>query len=109
MSVKPRVAVLISGRGSNMQALLEAAKAPDYPAEIVLVLSNKPEAAGLETARGFGVIALAVPAKPFGRDREAHERALDAVLRSRTSPSSASPAICASSHPGWSIAGPGGC
>jgi phosphoribosylglycinamide formyltransferase 1 len=81
MSVKPRVAVLISGRGSNMQALIEAAKAPDYPAEIALVLSNKPEAAGLEIARGFGVAAMAVPAKPFGRDREAHERALDAVLQ----------------------------
>ncbi len=81
MSVKPRVAVLISGRGSNMQALLEAAKAPDYPAEIVLVLSNKPEAAGLDIARGFGVTALAISAKPFGRDREAHERALDALLR----------------------------
>ena len=81
MSVKPRVAVLISGRGSNMQALLEAAKAPDYPADIVLVLSNKPEAAGLEIARGFGVAARAIPAKPFGRDREAHERALDEVLQ----------------------------
>lgn len=81
MSVKPRVAVLISGRGSNMQALLEAAKAPDYPAEIALVLSNKPEAAGLDIARGYGVMARAIPSKPFGRDREAHERALDAVLR----------------------------
>jgi formyltetrahydrofolate-dependent phosphoribosylglycinamide formyltransferase len=81
MSVKPRVAVLISGRGSNMQALIEAARAPDYPAEIALVLSNKPEAPGLEIARGFGVAARAIPAKPFGRDREAHERALDAVLQ----------------------------
>jgi phosphoribosylglycinamide formyltransferase 1 len=81
MSVKPRVAVLISGRGSNMQALLEAAKAPDYPAEIVLVLSNQPEAAGLEIARGFSVTARAIPTKPFGRDREAHERALDVVLQ----------------------------
>src|ERR1700733_7137118 len=80
MSVKPRVAVLISGRGSNMQALLEAAKAPSYPAEIALVLSNKPDAAGLDIARGFGVAALAIPSKPFGQDREAHERALDAVL-----------------------------
>jgi phosphoribosylglycinamide formyltransferase 1 len=81
MSAKPRVAVLISGRGSNMQALIEAARAPDYPAEIALVLSDKPEAPGLEIARGFGVAARAIPAKPFGRDREAHERALDAVLR----------------------------
>ena len=65
MSLRPRVAVLISGRGSNMQALLDAAKAPDYPAEIALVLSNKPEAAGLDIARGYGVIARAIPSKPF--------------------------------------------
>ncbi len=78
---KVRVAVLISGRGSNMEALIKAARAPDYPAEIVLVLSNKPDAAGLEIARGLGVQAEAVPAKPFGKDREAHERALDERLR----------------------------
>ncbi len=78
---KPRVGVLISGRGSNMEALIKAAQAPDFPAEIVLVLSNKPEAAGLEIARALGVAAEAVPAKPFGRDREAHERALDAKLQ----------------------------
>ena len=78
---KPRVGVLISGRGSNMEALVKAAQAPDFPAEIVLVLSNKPEAAGLEIARALGVAAEAVPAKPFGKDREAHERALDAKLQ----------------------------
>ncbi|HTR17650.1 MAG TPA: phosphoribosylglycinamide formyltransferase [Acetobacteraceae bacterium] len=78
---KPRVGVLISGRGSNMEALIKAAKAPDFPAEIVLVLSNKPEAPGLEIARALGVAVEAVPAKPFGKDREAHERALDARLR----------------------------
>ena len=78
---KPRVGVLISGRGSNMEALIKAAKAPDFPAEIVLVLSNKPEAPGLEIARALGVAAEAAPAKPFGKDREAHERALDARLR----------------------------
>ena len=78
---KPRVAILISGRGSNMEALIKAAKAPDFPAEIVLVLSNKPEAPGLEIARALGVAVEAVPAKPFGKDREAHERALDARLR----------------------------
>ncbi|HEY1856566.1 phosphoribosylglycinamide formyltransferase [Acidocella sp.] len=81
MSAKPRVAVLISGRGSNMQALIEAAQDQKYPAEIALVLSNKPDAAGLEIARGFGITALAVPAKLFGKDREAHERALHAVLQ----------------------------
>jgi phosphoribosylglycinamide formyltransferase 1 len=82
MSSKPRVAVLISGRGSNMQALIEAAREDrNYPAEIALVLSNKPDAPGLEIARGFGIAALAVPAKLFGKDREAHERALHAVLQ----------------------------
>ncbi len=79
--MKPRVAVLISGRGSNMEALVQAAQAPDYPAEIVLVLSNRPDAAGLEIARGLGVAAEAVSAKPFGKDREAHERAIDARLQ----------------------------
>jgi len=77
---KPRVGVLISGRGSNMEALIKAAQAPDFPAEIVLVLSNKADAPGLEIARALGVAAEAVPAKPFGKDREAHERALDAKL-----------------------------
>ena len=81
MRAKPRVAILISGRGSNMRGLIEAGQEQNYPAEIALVLSNKPEAAGLEIARALGVTALAVPAKPFGKDREAHERALDAVLR----------------------------
>jgi phosphoribosylglycinamide formyltransferase-1 len=78
--MKPRVAVLISGRGSNMQALAEAARRPDYPAEIALVISNREDAAGLEIARGFGVMALAIPSKPFGKDREAHERAINAEL-----------------------------
>ena len=81
--MKPRVAILISGSGSNMVSLVKAAQAPEFPAEIVLVLSNKPEAAGLEIARGLGVEAMAVPAKPFGKDREAHERAIDAQLRAR--------------------------
>jgi phosphoribosylglycinamide formyltransferase-1 len=78
--MKPKVAVLISGRGSNMEALVRAAQVPGFPAEIVLVLSNKPDAAGLEIARQLGVAAEAVSAKPFGRDREAHERAIDAKL-----------------------------
>ncbi|WP_298281727.1 phosphoribosylglycinamide formyltransferase [Acidocella sp.] len=78
---KMRVAVLISGRGSNMEALVKAAQAPDYPAEIVLVLANKEDATGLEIARALGVRAEAVASKPYGRDREAHERAVDARLR----------------------------
>ncbi|MGN6748142.1 MAG: phosphoribosylglycinamide formyltransferase [Xanthobacteraceae bacterium] len=77
---KKRVAVLISGRGSNMTALIEAAKADDYPAEIVLVLSNEPDAAGLGRARESGITTAVIDHRPFGGDREAFERALDDVL-----------------------------
>ena len=75
-----RTAVLISGRGSNMEALVAAARDPAYPAEIALVLSNKADAGGLATARAAGIAAEAVETQPFGRDREAHERALQARL-----------------------------
>jgi phosphoribosylglycinamide formyltransferase-1 len=78
---KKRVAVLISGRGSNMTALIEAAQAKDYPAEIVLVVSNRPDAAGLARAREAGVATAVVDHQPFGKDREAFERALDDELR----------------------------
>jgi phosphoribosylglycinamide formyltransferase-1 len=78
---RKRVAILISGRGSNMAALIEAAKAPDYPAEIALVLSNVPDAAGLARARDAGISAAAVDHKAFGKDREAFDRALDATLQ----------------------------
>ena len=57
---RKRAAVLISGRGSNMAALIEAAKAPDYPAEIALVLSNRPDAAGLKTAQTEGIATAVV-------------------------------------------------
>jgi phosphoribosylglycinamide formyltransferase-1 len=76
-----RVGVLISGQGSNALALIEAARAADYPAEIVLVASNNPAAPGLAKAEAAGVPALAIDHRPFGKDREAHERALDAALR----------------------------
>ena len=75
-----RVAALISGRGSNMAALLAAAQAPDYPAEIALVLSNKAEAGGLRLAAEAGVATAVVESRRFGRDREAFERAMDAEL-----------------------------
>jgi phosphoribosylglycinamide formyltransferase 1 len=78
---KKRVAVLISGRGSNMTALIEAAKAKDYPAEIVLVISNRPEATGLARARAAGVTTAIVDHTLFGKDRTAFERALDAELQ----------------------------
>ncbi|RDV01826.1 phosphoribosylglycinamide formyltransferase [Undibacter mobilis] len=77
---KKRVAVLISGRGSNMAALIEAAKAPDYPAEIVLVLANIADAGGLETARNNGIETAVVDHKAFGKDRAAFDRAMHDVL-----------------------------
>ncbi len=77
---KKRVAVLISGRGSNMASLIEAAKAPDYPAEIALVISNRPDAAGLAHARAAGIATEVVDHTRFGEDREAFEHALQAVL-----------------------------
>lgn len=79
--MKRRVAILISGRGSNMEALVRAAANPAYPASVELVLSNKPDAAGLAIARDAGIRAVAVDQKPFGRDRGAHERAIDQILR----------------------------
>ena len=78
---RARVGVLISGRGSNMEALIAAARAPDCPYEVALVLSNRPQAGGLALAQAAGIEALAVDQAPFGKDREAHERALDAALR----------------------------
>ena len=83
MTQKTKVAVLISGRGSNMEALVRAAQDPACPFEIALVLSNKPEAGGLLTAAAAGIEALAIDQKAYGKDREAHERAIDAVLRER--------------------------
>jgi phosphoribosylglycinamide formyltransferase-1 len=78
--MKKRVAILISGRGSNMTALIEAAKAKDYPAEIVLVVSNRPDAPGLARARSAGIATAVVDHTLFNDDREAFERALDDEL-----------------------------
>lgn len=75
-----RVAVLISGRGSNMAALIEAAKDKSYPAEIALVLSNRPDAGGLATARANGIATAVVDHKPFGKDRTAFDNAMQTVL-----------------------------
>ncbi len=77
---KVRTAIFISGRGSNMMALVEAAKASDFPAEFVLVVSNDPNAAGLAWAAEHGIKTLAVDHKPFGKDREAHERLINDAL-----------------------------
>jgi phosphoribosylglycinamide formyltransferase 1 len=76
---RKRVAVLISGRGSNMAALVKAAKVPDYPAEIVLVASNKPEAEGLTYARTQGIATFAVSHKGFA-DRESFDRVMHQKL-----------------------------
>ena len=78
-----RTAIMLSGRGTNMVALLDAASASAFPAEIVTVVSNRADAPGLEIARSRGVEALAIPHKAFGRDREAHEREIDKALRDR--------------------------
>jgi phosphoribosylglycinamide formyltransferase-1 len=79
-SGRVRVAVLISGAGSNMAALIDAARVEDCPFEVALVLSNRPEAGGLAVAREKGVAVAVVDHSPFGKDRESHERAVDAAL-----------------------------
>ena len=76
---KLKVGILISGRGSNMAALIDAAREPAYPAEIACVVSNVASAAGLETARKAGIAAVAIPHKDFA-DRESFDRAVSAEL-----------------------------
>src|SRR6476660_971880 len=78
--IRKRAAVLISGRGSNMASLIEAARDPAYPAEIVLVVSNRPDAAGLDRARTDGIETAVIDHTSFGKDREAFEHALQGVL-----------------------------
>ena len=78
---RTKVGVLISGRGSNMEALIAAAQAPDYAGEIALVISNNSDAPGLRAAEKAGVPAMAIDHRPFGKDRAAHEREIDAALR----------------------------
>jgi phosphoribosylglycinamide formyltransferase 1 len=77
---RKRVAVLISGRGSNMAALVEAAKDKTYPAEIVLVVSNRPDAEGIAYARNAGIATTIIDHTDYGKDRKAFEQALQAVL-----------------------------
>ncbi len=77
---RKRVAVLISGRGSNMAALIEAAKDKTYPAEIALVFSNRADAGGLLVAHAAGIDTEAVEHTQFGKDRAGFERALQATL-----------------------------
>lgn len=74
-----RTAILISGRGSNMDALIEAARAENFPAEIALVLSNRPDAPGLARAKTAGVATAAVDHK-IHAGREEFERSLQIML-----------------------------
>jgi formyltetrahydrofolate-dependent phosphoribosylglycinamide formyltransferase len=74
------VAVLISGAGSNMAALIDAATQAEAPFEVVLVLSNKPDAGGLALAENRGVATAVVDHTPFGKDRAAHEQAIQSAL-----------------------------
>ena len=76
---RTRTAILISGRGSNMEVLIAAARDPHYPAEIALVLSNRPDAAGLATARDAGVAVAAIDHKIYA-GREEFERSMQAML-----------------------------
>jgi phosphoribosylglycinamide formyltransferase-1 len=78
--MKRRVAILISGRGSNMAALIEAAKVEDFPAEIVVVISNKADAGGLARAHERGIATLVIESKLFGKDRLGFESALQSAL-----------------------------
>jgi phosphoribosylglycinamide formyltransferase 1 len=80
---RKRVAVLISGRGSNMAALIAAAAAPGYAAEIAFVLSNRADAGGLAFAAQRGIATAVIDHAAFGKDREAFERAMQAELETR--------------------------
>lgn len=80
MTARKRVGVLISGRGSNMAALIEACHADDYPAEIVAVISNRPGAPGLDRAHDAGLATFTIDHKKFP-SREAFDAALDRRLR----------------------------
>jgi phosphoribosylglycinamide formyltransferase-1 len=75
-----KVGVLISGRGSNLKSLIEACAAPDFPAEIVVVVSNKADAAGLEVARAAGIPTVVISHKDYPT-REDFDAAMDAALR----------------------------
>ena len=77
---KLKLGVLISGRGSNLQALIDATADPSFPAEIALVISNRADAGGLARAEAAGIATKVIPHKEFA-NREAFDAALDAALR----------------------------
>src|SRR5438477_4262849 len=78
--MKRLVAILISGRGSNMVALIEAARPADFPAEIVLVISNRADAPGLEKAKASGIPTVVIESNSFGKDRAGFEAVLQSAL-----------------------------
>src|SRR5438477_6657495 len=78
--MKRRVAILISGLGSNMVALIEAARPADFPAEIVLVISNRADAPGLEKAKASGIPTVVIESSSFGKDRAGFEAVLQSTL-----------------------------
>ncbi|MEJ8573351.1 phosphoribosylglycinamide formyltransferase [Microbaculum marinum] len=82
MNGRVPVAIMISGRGSNMAALVEASRAPDFPAEIVLVLSNRPDAKGLETASAAGIATEVIDYRGKGSRKAFEEGASSAIERS---------------------------
>lgn len=82
--MRRRVAILISGRGSNMTALIEASRDKSFPAEIAVVISNKADAAGVARARDAGIAVEIIESKPFGKDRAGFEAALQSALESRS-------------------------
>lgn len=79
MIARKRVGVLISGRGSNMLSLIEACRSENYPAEIVIVISNRPDASGLDRAAEAGIEAVAIDHKTF-KNRAAFDAALSKSL-----------------------------
>ncbi len=82
-TAKKRTCILISGRGSNMQALVAAARAPAFPAEIALIASNRPEAAGLTWAKEQGLRTLVLDHKAFANCEDFEARLQDALEASR--------------------------
>lgn len=82
-AAKTRVAVLISGSGTNMVSLVQAGHKDDCPFEVALVISNIEDATGLAKARDLGVEAIALPHRSYGKDRLAHEQAVHELLEQR--------------------------
>jgi formyltetrahydrofolate-dependent phosphoribosylglycinamide formyltransferase len=78
-----RVAIMISGAGSNMAALIEASNRPDSAYAVTVVISNVPTATGLASATARGVEAIAIDSRPYGKDRAAHETAIQDELERR--------------------------